>query len=587
MKSVSRLVLLVFILATVFCGTAAGEDASDWIPEDIESTLEITPDWNEPDSPLLAMARGDGLIHFEDIDAPLQEFLQTRARCIFETLRPSQLMKRLSWVTEVDLSDYEGTLTDERWLWMFDTESLTALTLTDATFTDLNVIANFTALEEITLLNCGYFNLLPLTNCTALTSVTLGWDDEYTGEAGAFDLSPLTELKHLKSLALYGTGIQSLDAISSLMSKIKTFTVSDTAIEDFSLLKKMTGLTSLTVNLLPSATAADVLSACSSSVKVLTLEQLIFDDDVQAAVKHFKSLTDYSLLNCDVSDTLFYESLNNATCLTLESISVSDGTEISYVYANKNTMVLEDVPEAMMLSLLADRSPSLSTLTISLDSLSDDMNAMLRKKTSLNTLTIHLNADMDLSGTAWEKVTGIRTLTIESEGHTLLSTDFLNEMINVRTLTLSGVQVDDTAGIGTARNINTLYVYGCKISDWSFLANMTKLETVKVYASQLTDDALPYFANVSTLTELRLDGNEITDISALSGNATITKLDILDNPIEDYSPLLSMTGLSTVYSNGNGGITSHTVMIRSVYIDDVDYDAIYEAAFGARDTTTE
>jgi len=580
MKRAPQLLLLSLVLVALLCATAAAEE---WIPVEAETTVEVVAEWNEPDSPLLAMAHSDNLIYFEDIDAPLQAFLQTRARCIFDTLRPSQLMQRLSWVTELDLSEYPGTLTDARWLWMF--ENLTSITLTDATFADLNIIGEFTQLQELTLLNCGYFSLVPLENCTALTSLTLGWDADYQGETGTFDLTPLTSLKKLVTLALYGSGMTDLSPLSSIAKRISTLTLSNTAAEDYAPLKKLTGLKSLTLDLLQSDTAAEILGLCSKSAKVLTLQELIFDSDVEAAAQKYKSLTDYALIDCDVSNELFYEDLNKSTRLTLQSIAVSDGTEIGYVYADKTAMVLEGTPEPVMLSLLNSRSTGLSALTMDLESLSEDMNAMLRKKTSLNTLTLCLNADTDLAGTAWKKITGIRTLTIESEGSTLLSTDFLNDLINVRTLTLSGVQVDDPAGIGTAKNINTLCVYGCKISDWSFLADMFKLETVKVYASGITNDVLPYFADVSTLTELRLDGNEITDISALAGNDTITKLDILDNPIEDYSTLLSMTGLSTVYSNGNGGITSHTIMIRSVYIDDVDYDAIYAAAFGAEDGT--
>ena len=217
------------------------------------SPYSVTPDWNEPDSNLLQMAREDGLIYMEDIDEPLRAFLTQRARCVFETLRPSQLMQRLSWVTEVDLSEFPGTLTDARWLWMF--QNLTRIALTDATLDDLSVIGEYTQLTELTLLNCGVFDLTPLQNCKKLKTLTLGWDDEYTGADQAFDLTALQSLEKLETLALYGTGIVSLEPLAPMARRIRTLTISDTAIEDFTILAKFTKLNTLTLDLLHSDTA--------------------------------------------------------------------------------------------------------------------------------------------------------------------------------------------------------------------------------------------------------------------------------------------------------------------------------------------
>ena len=187
----SRFLVLLLALAVPLCGSAAAQQ-NDWIPVEIESPITITPEWDEPDSPLLALAREDGLIHMEDIDAPLRDYLQQRARCVFDTIRPSQLMQRLGWVKEVDLSEFPGTLSDIRWFYMFD--NLTSVTLTDATMDNLDVIAGFTNLETLTLLNCGYFDLTPLSGCKKLAALTLGWDDSYLGAEGAFVLAPLMKL---------------------------------------------------------------------------------------------------------------------------------------------------------------------------------------------------------------------------------------------------------------------------------------------------------------------------------------------------------------------------------------------------------
>jgi Leucine-rich repeat (LRR) protein len=565
--------LAVFLL---LCSYATAQD--ERIPTDIESHTENASGWNEPDSPLLALARADGLIYLEDIDAPLKEFLQLRARCVFDALSPSQLIGRLAWVTELDLSPYQGTLTDARWLWMF--QGLTRITLTDASLTDLNVIAEFTGLEELTLLNCGVFDLTPLQNCNHLATLTLGWDDEYTGAAGAFDLSPLETLEKLQTLALYGNGIVSIEPLIKTARHILTLTLSDTAIGDIAALEHFKKLDTLTLDLLHSDAAAETLRACPQRIHALTLSRIIFDTDTQDAARRFSRLSDFTLTDCDAANPLFYEALSKATRLTLESVSMPDGESIGKLYADKTTLVLRDVPEAVMLYMLHNKSSNLKALTIDLETMSSELSAELKRKTSLNTLTIGLKTNADLSGEAWGRLTGLRDLTIESQGKTLLSTDFLGELVNLDTLTLSGVKIDQTAGIGTLPRLGRLNVYGCRIADWSFLAALQGLNAVKVYASQLTNETLPYFASLRALDDLRLDGNEITSIAALTNSRTIRKLDILDNPIANYTPLLLMPALRTVYSNESGVITDNRILVRSVYIDDVDYEAIEQAAFG-------
>ena len=578
---------VLFVLLTLFlllCWTAAAEE---WIPVASAAPAQTTVAWNEPDSPLLAMTRDDGLIHAEDIDAPLLEFLQTRARCVFDTLRPSKLMQRLTWVTEVDLSEYEGTLQDARWLWMFDTESLTSLTLTDAAMEDLSVISAFTLLEELTLLNCGSFDLTPLTNCTELTTLSLGWDDEYLGAAGALDLTPLTELDSLKTLALYGPGIQSIEPLSSIARQIRTLTLSDTAIEDVSLLSKFTKLTTLTLDLLHSSAAAEIMLTVNKSIKSLTLTRIILNAEAEEAVHRFKSLTDFTLADCDIANALFYEDLNDATYLTLESVSLPSGDIIGEIYADKTTMVLREVPADVMLYILDDRSSSLKTLTIDIEAMTGELDAELKEKTSLNTLTIGLSADADLSGDAWGRITGIRYLTIDSKGHTLLSTAFLEDLYLVRTLTLQGVEITDSTGFGSLENLGEIYIYGCRIDDWSFIENLKGLNIVRIYGSGLTDDALPYFAGLRALDELRIDGNEITDLSALLESDTLRKLSVLDNPIEDYTVILDMPKIAMVYLDQGGIITGNKILARSQSMDNIDYDAIYQEAFGTEETDGE
>ena len=568
---------LALALTVLLVGIAAAQDAPPTANPGAEP-VSAAAGQSEPGSPLLALARSDGMIHEEDIDAPLREFLRVRARCVFETLSPPQLTQRLSWVTELDLSPYRGTLTDARWLYMF--ENLTSVKITDAALADLTVIGSFSSLTELTLLNCGVFDLTPLQTCKKLSSLTLGWTDDYLAAEGAFDLTPLQGMKNLDTLALYGSVIRSLEPLAKNAKQYRALTLSDTSIGDIGTLRKFTKLSRLTLDLLHSTAAADTLRACPQTLKALTLSRIILNADAEDAVKGLRKLTDYTLTDCDAANELFYENLAKSATLTLSSVSLPNGAMIGEVYADKTDMILRDAPEALVLYMLANKAPYLKTLAVDLEALTPELNAALRKRTSLNTLTIGLKADADLAGDAWGKITGVRELTIESEGKTLLSTDFLRELVNLNTLTLSGLRTADTAGLASLSRLGQLNLYGCRIADWSFLDAMQGLKTVKAYACGLTGAELGHFAALRALDDLRLNGNEIESIALLTASPTLRRLDILDNPIADFTPLLLMPALRSVYSGQSGVITDNRILVRSVYIDTVDYQAIADKAFG-------
>ena len=52
-----------------------------------------------------------------------------------------------------------------------------------------------------------------------------------------------------------------------------------------------------------------------------------------------------------------------------------------------------------------------------------------------------------------------------------------------------------------------------------------------------TKAEMPSVTELSSLTELYLDHNQITDISALKGLSSLTYLDLTGNPLTDYSPI--------------------------------------------------
>ena len=57
--------------------------------------------------------------------------------------------------------------------------------------------------------------------------------------------------------------------------------------------------------------------------------------------------------------------------------------------------------------------------------------------------------------------------------------------------------------------------------------------------------------NLTSLTNLDLDGNQIQNVSALSGLSSLQTLDLRDNDVGDVAPLKDLTSLKQIYLRGN------------------------------------
>ena len=62
---------------------------------------------------------------------------------------------------------------------------------------------------------------------------------------------------------------------------------------------------------------------------------------------------------------------------------------------------------------------------------------------------------------------------------------------------------------------------------------------------------LPLVSCLTKLTELNLEGNQLTDVSPLATLTGLTKLDLSYNQLTDVSPLATLTGLTTLYLASN------------------------------------
>jgi internalin A len=88
-----------------------------------------------------------------------------------------------------------------------------------------------------------------------------------------------------------------------------------------------------------------------------------------------------------------------------------------------------------------------------------------------------------------------------------------------------------------------------QITDISSLASLTNLTTLHLSRNQITD--ISFLGSLTNLTTLHLGGNRITDISFLGSLTNLTTLYLSHNQITDISFLGSLTNLTKLHLNWN------------------------------------
>ena len=91
-------------------------------------------------------------------------------------------------------------------------------------------------------------------------------------------------------------------------------------------------------------------------------------------------------------------------------------------------------------------------------------------------------------------------------------------------------------------NLTQLELWGNNLSDISVLSGLTNLTQLYLSYNQITD--ISPLLSLTNLTQLYLGNNQIVDISPLSGLTNLTQLYLRDNQIADISPLLGLTNLT-------------------------------------------
>jgi Leucine-rich repeat (LRR) protein/uncharacterized protein YjdB len=123
-------------------------------------------------------------------------------------------------------------------------------------------------------------------------------------------------------------------------------------------------------------------------------------------------------------------------------------------------------------------------------------------------------------------------------------------------LQLANNPVSDLSPISGATGLTSLNLRFTGVSDVSMIGNFTDLNTLHLSGLGLTDADIAFVEDLTSLTMLYVDANQLTEISFASNLTDLTTLGVAENQVSDLTPVANLASLSTLTANSNNLTTA-------------------------------
>ena len=119
---------------------------------------------------------------------------------------------------------------------------------------------------------------------------------------------------------------------------------------------------------------------------------------------------------------------------------------------------------------------------------------------------------------------------------------------HLKRLEINGSQLESIDEIGTLSTLEQLWIHNVSptYTDLSVLPGLRFLDHLSLQDGALTTESIQVLADMTQLVHLRLNYNQIDDISVLSNLKNVTYLEFACNNVADYSPIGGMTALTNL-----------------------------------------
>lgn len=382
-------------------------------------------------------------------------------------------------------------------------------------------------LDDLNLENNKLSDVSFLNKLTKLTSLNLNKNNVENIEA-------VSKLKDLVYLYLNKNNVENIDALKNL-SKLSNVVLSNNKISDISALKNLNELASVKIDGNKVKDFSPINDKSSIFEKVIHNQNIGLDDDVAVSEKSFEIENPFIGLdkiakggNVNVSSetegvTVTLEDGKLKFTLTDEALNKTKdgGLDLKVKFAFENEKDYANNPTELNLNLkLVHASKKivkiedeklLKVINKNLDkNRADNQDVTVEEMESLTELSIFLKADgsADFSENATYSILGVP--------QSLAGTKDFKFAVTRGMKSIKGLEY--------AKNLKKLKVNENEISDITPLKNLTKLEYLEIQRNRIVD--LKPLSNLTNLTFLKLYNNLIEDITPLSNLTNLTGLDL-------------------------------------------------------------
>lgn len=403
---------------------------------------------------------------------------------------------------------------------------LTKLSLKGNNLDSFN-LTNITKVEDLNLENNKISDVTFLEKLTKLTSLNLNKNN-------VENIDAVSNLKDLIYLYMNNNKVSNIEALKSL-NKLSNVVLSNNKISDISALKGLNELASVKIDGNKVRDFSPINDKSSIFEKVIHNQNIGLDDDVAVSEKSFEIENPFIGLdkiakggNVNVSSetegvTVTLEDGKLKFNLTDEALNkIKDGgLDLKVKFAFENEMDYANNPTELNLNLKLVHSSKkvvkiedakfLKVINKNLDkNRADNQEVTVEEMESLTELSIFLKEDgsADFSENAKYSILGVP--------QSLAGTKDFKFAVTRGMKSIKGLEY--------AKNLRKLKVNENEISDISPLKNLTKLEYLEIQRNRIVD--LKPLEKLTNLTFLKLYNNLIEDITPLSNLTNLTGLDL-------------------------------------------------------------
>lgn len=410
-----------------------------------------------------------------------------------------------------------------------------------------------------------------------------------------FDLKPISNLKNLQSLNLFGNAIEDITPLKSLVN-LQDLNLGENNITDIKSLCSLENLTKLKLSgnsitdYSPTINYYDKLGTEGKDFN-LTILEADADNTITYKLELNKDVTlpyGIKLANGNKVFVDWDKKEINGSSSRIEKVRgkvVGLGTEVIFkciignesedriinfpdknleksvrmaIDKNKGDIYYSDVVNLKSLDIMAvgvkdltgiDNLKGLEHLSLWGNGIESSQLKHLKGLTNLKELDLALNKLTYIPAKAFENMSKLEELVLDENQIREIDKDAFRGLENLQSLLIEENQITNIESVKELKNLKTLFMRYNRISDISIVGTLAKLE--ELWASNNNISNITPLSSLKELKWVNIEDNNISDISPLANSTKIYRLKLNGNKIKNIDVVSNMKDLEWLEVNNN------------------------------------